>query len=67
MNSFSLASIEHNETTQSLRGTFPVFVQFVVFKQIVQFVAFKQIAQMFVQLRIDGQLSHSLTPVIVIL
>lgn len=58
MNSFSLASIEHNETTQSLRGTFPVFVQFVVFKQI---------AQMFVQLRIDGQLSHTITPVIVML
>lgn len=58
MNSFSLASIEHNETTQSLRGTFPVFVQFVVFKQI---------AQMFVQLRNDGQLSHTITPVIVML
>lgn len=58
MNSFSLASIEHNETTQSLRGTFPVFVQFVVFKQI---------AQLFVQLRIDGQLSHTLTSVIVML
>lgn len=59
MNTFSLDSIEHKETTQSLRGTFSIFVKFVVFK--------KEIAQMFVQLRIDGQLSHTLTPVIVML